>query len=207
MRLVGTGIDRALAPMQGLLPEGTSTPTRDAYLAVVNGVHGDYLARTGDPLALDMVLRHRGRQVDPADPTSALTAAGFPAPTGKVLLLVHGLCMSDLQWTRKQHDHGEALARDLGYTPLYLRYNTGLNIADNGFGSRRCWRHCSKPGPYRSRTSRSSATAWVGWSQEARSTRPSNPGAHGPGSWGRWCFSARHTTAHCWSAAVMASTS
>lgn len=132
MRLVGTGIDRALAPMEGLLPEGTSTPARDGYLAVVNGIYGDYLVRTGNPLALDMVLRHRGRRVDPADPASALTAAGFAAPTGKVLVLVHGLCMNDLQWTRKDHDHGEALARDLGYTPLYLRFNSGLNIADNG---------------------------------------------------------------------------
>lgn len=132
MRLVGTGIDRALAPMEQLLPEGESTPKRDAYLAVVNGVYGDYLARTGNPLALDMALRLRGRPVDPSDPTSSLAAAGFPAPTGKVLVLIHGLCLSDLQWTRKEHDHGESLARELGYTPLYLRYNTGLSIADNG---------------------------------------------------------------------------
>lgn len=132
MRLVGTGIDRALAPMEQLLPEGESTPQRDAYLAVVNGVYGDYLARTGNPLALDMALRLRGRPVDPSDPTSSLAAAGFPAPTGKVLVLIHGLCLSDLQWTRKEHDHGESLARELGYTPLYLRYNTGLSIADNG---------------------------------------------------------------------------
>jgi pimeloyl-ACP methyl ester carboxylesterase len=40
--------------------------------------------------------------------------------------------MNDLQWTRDGHDHGAALARDLGYTPLYLRYNTGLTVAENG---------------------------------------------------------------------------
>jgi pimeloyl-ACP methyl ester carboxylesterase len=133
MRLVGTGLDRALAPVAELLPEGESTPQRDAYLSVVNGVYGDYLARSGNPLALDMVLRHRGRRIDVADPAGSMAAAGLAAPTGKVLVLVHGLCMSDLQWLRNGHDHGESLARDLGFTPLYLRYNTGLNIADNGF--------------------------------------------------------------------------
>ena len=54
------------------------------------------------------------------------------APTGKVLLLVHGLCLNDLQWSRDGHDHGQALARDLGCTPVYLHYNTGLHISANG---------------------------------------------------------------------------
>ena len=47
-------------------------------------------------------------------------------------LLVHGLCLSDQNWNRKGHDHGVALERDLGYTPIYLHYNTGLHISDNG---------------------------------------------------------------------------
>jgi len=132
MRLIGTGLDRALAPVAELLPEGESTPTRDAYVSVVNGVYGDYLARTGNPLALDMVLRHRGRPIDVADPAGSMAAAGFTAPTGRVVVLIHGLCMSDRQWLRNDHDHGDALARELGFTPLYVRYNTGLNVADNG---------------------------------------------------------------------------
>lgn len=45
---------------------------------------------------------------------------------------VHGLCMNDLQWHRKGHDHGAALAEALGFTPLYLRYNSGLHVWDNG---------------------------------------------------------------------------
>jgi pimeloyl-ACP methyl ester carboxylesterase len=132
MQLVGTGLDRALAPLGQLLPEGESTPTRDAYLSAVNGVHGDYLARTGNPLALEMTLRHRGRQVEVTDLAGSLAAAGCPPITGRILLLVHGLCMSDLHWLRDGHDHGEALARELGLTPLYLRYNSGLSVAGNG---------------------------------------------------------------------------
>ena len=40
--------------------------------------------------------------------------------------------MNDLQWNREEHDHGAALARDLGFLPLYLHYNTGLHISENG---------------------------------------------------------------------------
>ena len=47
-------------------------------------------------------------------------------------MLAHGLCLNDLQWNRRGHDHGAALARDLGYTPVYLHYNTGLHISTNG---------------------------------------------------------------------------
>jgi len=40
--------------------------------------------------------------------------------------------LNDRHWHRDGHDHGAALARDLGYTPLYLHYNTGLHISTNG---------------------------------------------------------------------------
>ena len=132
MRLVGHGIDASLAPLAALLPEGGSTPERDAFLSAVNGIYGDYLERTDNPLALDMSLRLRGRRVDPEDPAQAILAASGAAPTRRLLLLVHGLCLNDRQWTRDGHDHGAALADEFGFTPLYLRYNTGRRIADNG---------------------------------------------------------------------------
>jgi triacylglycerol esterase/lipase EstA (alpha/beta hydrolase family) len=37
-----------------------------------------------------------------------------------------------LQWRRNGHDHGAALERDLGLTPVYLNYNSGLHISTNG---------------------------------------------------------------------------
>src|SRR5205823_7106966 len=51
---------------------------------------------------------------------------------GDVLVLIHGLCMNDLQWQRDGHDHGAVLARELGFTPVYLSYNSGLHISTNG---------------------------------------------------------------------------
>jgi pimeloyl-ACP methyl ester carboxylesterase len=61
-----------------------------------------------------------------------MLAAAIPEAGGKLLVLLHGLCMSDLQWKRKGHDHGDALARDLGYTPVYLHYNSGRHVSTNG---------------------------------------------------------------------------
>ncbi|NJS36739.1 MAG: alpha/beta fold hydrolase, partial [Brachymonas sp.] len=52
--------------------------------------------------------------------------------SGKLLILVHGLCMNDLQWLRQGHDHGVMLAAQRGYEPVYLHYNTGRPIHENG---------------------------------------------------------------------------
>jgi len=128
-RVVGRGLDAALAPVIPLLPEGETTPAREAFISALNGVYGDYLARTRNPLAVTMSVRRDGRRLDPAD--AADGASGSP-PSGRLLLLIHGLCLNDLHWTREGHNHGAALARDHGYTPLYLHYNSGLHVSTNG---------------------------------------------------------------------------
>ena len=63
-----------------------------------------------------------------------LLPSGRPVgtPGRKLLVLAHGLCMNDLSWEQNGHDHGAQLARDLGYTPVYLHYNTGLRVSTNG---------------------------------------------------------------------------
>ena len=132
IRLVGKAIDVSLAPMTALLPEGEFSPARDAFRSAVNGVYGDYLARTGNPLVINMSLRYRGRRIDPSDPASVFEQHGNVSLPSKLLVLVHGSCMNDRHWNRDGHDHGAALAGDLGYLPLYLRYNSGLHIASNG---------------------------------------------------------------------------
>jgi hypothetical protein len=55
-----------------------------------------------------------------------------PPRNARVLVLVHGLCMGPRQWLRRGHDHGAALARDLGLAPVYLHYNTGRHVSENG---------------------------------------------------------------------------
>jgi len=46
--------------------------------------------------------------------------------------MVHGSCMNDIQWTRKEHNHGKVLAKELHKTPIYLHYNSGRHISTNG---------------------------------------------------------------------------
>jgi PGAP1-like protein len=128
-RLAGGGIDLALARLAPLLGERAPRHGRDAVLAVLNGVLGDFLAESGNPLAIDMRLRHDGHPLELG--REALRLA-LPQAGGKLLVMVHGSCRSDLQWNRQGHDHGAALSRDLGFTPVYLHYNSGLHVSQNG---------------------------------------------------------------------------
>jgi pimeloyl-ACP methyl ester carboxylesterase len=127
--LVGHGLDRLLARLESLLNERSAWAGREPLLAALNGVLGDYLAASNNPLAITMRLR-RGGIALPGD-RHALAAA-IPQAGGKLVVLLHGLCMNDLQWRRKGHDHGAALARDLGYTAVYLHYNSGVHVSING---------------------------------------------------------------------------
>ena len=132
-RMVGGGIDLALAPLAGLLDVSDSTPARDNIVAALNGVLGDYLVASHNPLAIAMQWRSPGNAL--VVEKSALARA-YPNASGKILVMVHGLCMSDGQWLRETamgpHDHGAALARDLGCTTVYLRYNSGQHVSVNG---------------------------------------------------------------------------
>jgi pimeloyl-ACP methyl ester carboxylesterase len=136
--LVGKGLQAALTPLEPLLaalvdapPE---TPQREAVLAALNGVMGDRLAESHNPLATPMTLRHQGQALHWGHlPTSP----AMPTVNGKVLVMIHGLCMNDLQWHTTADDgtvtgHGNVLAATLGYTPVYVRYNTGLHTSENG---------------------------------------------------------------------------
>lgn len=126
-RLIAKGVDAGMSPLATLLPEGESTPARDAVVSAINGVYGDHLERTGNPLAIDMSFRQGGMRIDPARPADVL-----PVATDQVLVIVHGLCLNDLHWTREGRNGIEAVAAELGYTPIYLRYNSGRSIASNG---------------------------------------------------------------------------
>jgi pimeloyl-ACP methyl ester carboxylesterase len=127
--LVGFSLDRFLARLAPLLGEHSTWPGREALLAALNGVLGDYLAASDNPLATGMRFR-RGGIALPGE--REVLAATIPQVTGKLVVLLHGLCMNDLQWKRKGQDHGAALARDLAYTPVYLHYNSGLHVSTNG---------------------------------------------------------------------------
>ena len=119
-RLVGSGIDRVLGKLVPALGEAPGWAGREALLAALNGVLGDRLACSGNPLAIPMRFRQ-----------GTLAAAPQPS-TGRILVLAHGLCMNDLQWERDGVDHGATLQRERGFTPVYLHYNSGRHVSENG---------------------------------------------------------------------------
>src|SRR5271165_908747 len=101
--LVGGGIDVVLARVIPMLGPSSSSPEREAVVAVTNGVIGDYLVATNNPLAISMCLRRNG---EPLPLERQALAAAIPSATSRLLVLVHGLGMNDLKWKREGHDHG-----------------------------------------------------------------------------------------------------
>jgi triacylglycerol lipase len=124
----------------------------DLVLGVLNGAVGDYLARTDNGLATPMECIHRG---EPLPLTREALSHAHPEATPRVVMLLPGIMCTEGVWEFRQAagaaatdrgsadaptavgaavdtDYGRLLARDLGFTPLYLRYNTGLAIPDNG---------------------------------------------------------------------------
>jgi pimeloyl-ACP methyl ester carboxylesterase len=104
-------------------------PRREAWIAALNGIWGGHLATSGNPLAITLSLRDHGLPLV-LDRKALLATWG--KRQRKLLILIHGLCMNDLQWRRQGHDHGRLLANAAGYTPLYLHYNSGRHISENG---------------------------------------------------------------------------
>lgn len=106
-------------------------------IAALAGIYGDELAVRDSPLATPMAIRVAGRPV-PLTPDAI--AAAYPRPTEALAVFVHGLCQTESSWRRPprmsedfdERPYGERLAEDLGFTPIDIRYNTGLHISTNG---------------------------------------------------------------------------
>jgi len=128
-RALGQGVDASRIPFVASMGGPTASPASETLRAALNGVVGDHLAATGNPLALSMSLHYEGR---PLVPETADILATIPKPGTRILLLIHGLCLSDPHWVRESHGQDVALARDLGYALLHLRYNSGLHVSTNG---------------------------------------------------------------------------
>lgn len=126
---VGGGFDAALEHLQPELAHLQSSRERAAVIAILNGVLGDHMTTHGNPLTITMGFRHQGQALELTP--QALTAA-FQHTGGKLMVLLHGHCMNEMQWCRNGHDHGAVLAQANGYTPVYLRYNSGLHVSQNG---------------------------------------------------------------------------
>ncbi len=126
---IGKNINKILAQLTPAISQIKSSDKKEIILSILNGVIGDYLEEKENPLKIDMQFRFKSKTLK-LDSISLKTA--YPNITGKIILMVHGSCMNDIQWTRNNHNHGEILSKELNKTIIYLNYNSGKHISTNG---------------------------------------------------------------------------
>jgi pimeloyl-ACP methyl ester carboxylesterase len=111
-------------------PALSTTPRGSALIAAVTGLRGDALEAEGSPLCQPMAVRVKGEPV-PLEPFALGEA--FPDASPRVVVFVHGLMTTEFSWELGGHERfGDRLAREIGCTPVYVRYNSGRHISENG---------------------------------------------------------------------------
>ncbi|MGJ8663163.1 MAG: esterase/lipase family protein [Marinicella sp.] len=120
-------IDFALSKFSPILPNIKNNKQRIQWISILNGILGDHLVATNNPLAIDMTWIYQGTEVTPEHMANLCNQQN-----GQPLLLVHGLCMNDQQWEHNEHDHGLELHKVSNMLPIYVRYNSGLAVTENG---------------------------------------------------------------------------
>lgn len=126
--VIGEGGDRLLQGLGRMLSstgeiDAPALPLPLGLQAALNGVAGDRLERMRHASAMPMRL------------LPARASSRAPRAAAGEVLFVHGLCMHDGHWQSVEGDDvdfGARLRRERRITPLYLRYNSGLPITENG---------------------------------------------------------------------------
>ncbi|MGF1702249.1 GPI inositol-deacylase [Photobacterium makurazakiensis] len=133
---LGNGVDKILEKQQPWLEsldeDKTDTLERISVISALNGVMGDKLVEKKNQFAIPMTFYYQQSPLQ----LENLKPLVIPQAKCKVLLMIHGLCMNDRLWQCERDgievDHGQQLSSTLGYTPVYLRYNSGLHTSQNG---------------------------------------------------------------------------
>jgi hypothetical protein len=135
-RSLSTAARTGARALSTAVPEDAPSLERSAAgrvaLGVLNGAVGDALERRQNALAVGTTLRRRGRDLEP---TADALRAAFPDATGRLAVFVHGLGETDDAWRRGRERHppyGRRLRHELGYTPLFVRYNSGRAVSSTG---------------------------------------------------------------------------
>jgi pimeloyl-ACP methyl ester carboxylesterase len=118
-------------------PALAATPAGSLALGAINGLYGNHLTERGNRLAFGMAIRRHGEDVVLTD--GGIVAA-FPDATSRIAVFVHGLFGDEDNWRlfplrgarAGRRTYGERLQDELSFTPVALRYNTGLRISQNG---------------------------------------------------------------------------
>jgi len=100
--------------------------------SALNGLLGDRFALEASSLTITMSVRRNGADV-PLDRRTL--AEAFPEATDRVAVFLHGLGEHDQHWSFRREELGTTYAQSLaaqGWTPVFLRINTGLSLRENG---------------------------------------------------------------------------
>jgi hypothetical protein len=122
-------------------------------LSLINSFIGSYLEKENNPLAVEMGFYQRSKMIDLEAPIEEQLDFQL---SNKVVIFVHGLSNLENVWSypptnqsttsilshyvdlcfektsREPEQHyGSKLNLDYGYTPLFLRYNTGISLDKN----------------------------------------------------------------------------
>jgi pimeloyl-ACP methyl ester carboxylesterase len=136
-RLAGIAADAGLGRRAGgAVRDGrrlSASPRGALLVGALNGLIGDALEREGSDLHQPMSVRAGGRPV-PIDPRALADA--HPGAGGRVVVFLHGLMETEFSWRVGAGPDGETYAtrlrRDLGSTPVEVRYNSGRHVSENG---------------------------------------------------------------------------
>jgi pimeloyl-ACP methyl ester carboxylesterase len=133
-RLVGIAAEAGLGRRP--VPDGrrlSASPPGALLVGALNGLIGDELEREGSDLHEPMSVRVSGR---PVPLEAGALAAAHPDAGGRVVVFLHGLMETEFSWRLGAGPEGETYAtrlrRDLGCTPVEVRYNSGRHISENG---------------------------------------------------------------------------
>jgi pimeloyl-ACP methyl ester carboxylesterase len=133
-RLAGIAADAGLGRRAVRDGRRLSASPRGALLVgALNGLIGDALEREGSDLHQPMAVRAGGQPV-PLGPRPL--AGAHPGAGGRLVVFLHGLMETEFSWRVGAGPEGETYAtrlrRDLGCTPVEVRYNSGRHISENG---------------------------------------------------------------------------
>jgi len=107
----------------------------DSHLMVpiLNGLHGDTMILNGHPALINTSFRYQSRDISIEKLNEIYD---FSNHHGKVIIFVHGLMNDERIWQSGPKDKlawlGSALEKESKANILYIRYNTGLHISENG---------------------------------------------------------------------------
>ena len=131
LRAAGLGLTRLGRAEVG--PRLNDSTAGRALQSAVNGLIGEVLSKDHPHLALQLTIRVDGR---PVPPRREELAAAFPDATGRIVVFLHGLGEQEGNWAFRSDEMGGTYGTRLrtvgGWTPVYLRANTGLGVSTNG---------------------------------------------------------------------------